>query len=183
MLRPCATALLVALLGPVASSAGAEAVAPALTREHVHPSGAFTFKTPADWQVQSSLTNADAVEAGGGGVLVRFLFQQGEAGYDSLHVNCMLERLAPEADQDLRIRYEYDFVSGVLGNRRGLDSAFVVKYNAPIAGYREWRQRNVTIVGAGQSLCAISYAPLPVWKKSPAVRSLLDGVLGSVAFR
>jgi hypothetical protein len=86
-------------------------------------------------------------------------------------------------EQDPRIRYEYDFLSGVFGDRRGLDSAFIVKYNAPIAGYREWRQRNVTLVGAGESLCAISYAPLPVWKKSPATRALLDGILASVTFR
>jgi hypothetical protein len=181
--RSCATALIVALFGPPAWGGGTEASPPPLTQEHVHPSGAFTFKTPADWQVQQSPTNPYAIEAGGGGLLVRFIFRREEVGYDSLHVDCMLERLASEMEQDPRIRYEYDFVSGVFGDRRGLDSAFVVTYNNPIAGYREWRQRNVTLVGAGQSLCAISYAPLPVWKKSRATRALLDGILASVTFR
>ncbi len=66
------------------------------------------------------------METGGGGVLVRFLYRDGENGYDSLHVDCMLERLAPEMEQEPRIRYEYDFLSGVVGDRRILDSAFEV---------------------------------------------------------
>jgi hypothetical protein len=123
------------------------------------------------------------VETGGGGVLVRFIYRDGENGYDSLHVDCMLERLAPEMEQEPRIRYEYDFVSGVVGERRILDSAFEVKYLKPIGGYADWRQRNVTIVGAGQSICAISYAPVPMWKKSKAVRALLDAVLASLVFK
>jgi hypothetical protein len=41
----------------------------------------------------------------------------------------------------------------------------------------------VTIVGNGSSLCAITYAPLPLWKKSAPTRALLDAVLGSVTFR
>ena len=39
------------------------------------------------------------------------------------------------------------------------------------------------MVGAGQSFCAMSYAPIEVWKKSPRTRALLDAVLGSVSFR
>jgi len=177
-------ALFVALLPAFASAGGKKPeAAPPLTREHLHPSGAFTFKTPEDWKVGTSPTNPDAIEVGGGGVLVRFLFRPEEQGYDSLHVLCMLERLAGEMEQDPRVKYEYDFVSGVFGDRRGLDSAFVVTYEKPIGGYTEWRQRNVTVVGAGQSLCAISYAPLAVWKKSRVTRALLDGVLGSVVFK
>ena len=183
-MRAWTLAILVALL-PAAASAGGKKPEPAppLPREHLHSSGAFTFRTPEDWRVEPSPTNPDAIEAGGGGLLVRFLFYKEDRGYDSLHVVCMLERLAGEMDQEPRVNYEYDFVSGVAGDRRGLDSAFVVTYLKPIAGYTEWRQRNVTIVGPGQSLCAISYAPLPLWKKSPAVRALLDAVLGSVVFR
>ena len=45
------------------------------------------------------------------------------------------------------------------------------------------RQRNLTLVGHGQSICAISYAPVAVWKKSAATRTLLDAVLGSLTFR
>lgn len=183
LLRPLATALLIALLGPAAWGGGAADGPSPLTQEHVHPSGAFTFKTPPDWRVQVSASNPNAVDAGGSGLMVRFLFQPEEVGFDSLHVLCMLERLAGGMDQDPRIKYEYDFVSGVVGDRRGLDSAFIVKYDAPIAGHREWRQRNVTLVGAGQSLCAISYAPLRVWKKSRSSRLLLDSVLSSVTFR
>jgi hypothetical protein len=41
----------------------------------------------------------------------------------------------------------------------------------------------VTIVGNGSSLCAITYAPLTVWKKSAPTRALLDAVLASVTFR
>lgn len=176
--------VLLAALVPVAAAAGKPDEAPPnLTHEHVHPSGKFTFKTPEDWRVEPSPTDPNAVETGGGGVLVRFLYRDGENGYDSLHVDCMLERLAPEMEQEPRIRYEYDFLSGVVGDRRILDSAFEVRYLKPIGGYTEWRQRNVTLVGAGQSVCAISYAPLPIWKKSKSVRALLDGVLASMVFR
>ena len=45
------------------------------------------------------------------------------------------------------------------------------------------RVREQTIVGAGHSLCVVSYAPAEVWKKSKAVHTLLDGVLASVTFR
>jgi hypothetical protein len=184
LVRPWTLAILVALL-PAGALAGGKKreSAPLLPREHVHPSGAFTFRTPQDWRVEPSPTNPDAVETGGGGLLVRFIFYRDERGYDSLHVLCMLERLAGEMEQEPRVQYEYDFVSGVFGDRRGLDSAFVVTYLKPIAGYTEWRQRNVTLVGAGQSLCAISYAPVPLWKKSPGARALLDAVLGSVVFQ
>jgi hypothetical protein len=184
LVRRWSLALLVALLPAVAAAGGKKPEpAPVLPREHLHHSGAFTFRTPEDWTVATSPTNPDAVETGGGGLLVRFIFRPEEQGYDSLHVVCMLERLAGEMEQDPRVKYEYDFVSGVFGDRRGLDSAFVVTYEKPIGGYTEWRQRNVTLVGAGQSLCAISYAPVAVWRKSPAARALLDAVLGSVVFK
>lgn len=184
MVRRWNVALLVGLLPVLASAGGKKPEAPPpLPQEHLHPSGAFTFRTPEDWKVAASPTNPDAIELGGGGVLIRFIFRPEEQGYDSLHVVCMLERLASEMEQAPQVKYEYDFVGGVSGERRGLDSAFVVTYLKPIGGYTEWRQRNVTLVGAGQSLCAISYAPLAVWRKSPAVRALLDAVLGSVVFK
>ena len=41
----------------------------------------------------------------------------------------------------------------------------------------------MTVVGGGHSLCAVSYAPAPVWKKSKEARALLDAILGSVTFR
>ena len=183
MRRPWALVLL-AVCVPVAAAAGKQQEAPpSLPAEHVHPSGAFTYRTPADWKVAVSPTNPNAIETGANDLLVRLIFRDGENGYDSLHVDCMLVRLAPEMEQEPRIRYQYDFVSGLLGNRRVLDSAFEVRYLKPIAGHIAWRQRNVTMVGEGQSLCAISYAPVDVWKKSKAVRTLLDAVLASVTFR
>lgn len=183
MKRPWTQVLFAVLVPVVAAAAKPDETPPSLTREHLHPSGAFTFRTPEDWKVAVSPANPNEVEASGGGVLVRFLDREGENGYDSLHVDCMLDRLAPEMEQEPRIRYEYDFIGGVVGERRVLDSAFEVRYMKPIGGYSVWRQRNVTIVGGGQSICAISYAPAPLWKKSKAVRALLDAVLSSLVFK
>ena len=41
----------------------------------------------------------------------------------------------------------------------------------------------LTIVGAGQTLCIMTYAPALVWKKSEEARALLDAVVGSITFR
>jgi hypothetical protein len=41
----------------------------------------------------------------------------------------------------------------------------------------------VTVVGGGHSLCAISYAPKPLWKKTKDTRVLLDAILASVTLR
>lgn len=156
---------------------------PVLGSEHVHPSGAFSFRTPVSWMVRVSPANPEVLEAAGDGVRVRFLYRSGEVGFDSLHVDCMLERLAGPMEQHPQVRYEYDFLSGQLGEFRVLDSAFVVIYDSPIQGQREWRQRNLTLVGSGQSLCLIGYAPLRLWKKSKPTRALLDAVLGSLSFK
>ena len=121
--------------------------------------------------------------AAGDGVLVRFVYRSGDLGYDTFHVDCMTKRLASPFDTSPQIRYEYDFLSGEVGGMRILDSAFITNYDAPIAGAREWRQRNLTLTGQGHSLCAISYAPLKAWKKSKRTRELLESVLKSVVFR
>ena len=72
----------------------------------------------------------------------------------------MLERLAGAMEQEPSVQYEYDFVGGAMGDRRALDSAFVVTYDKPDRrAQRQWRQRSVTIVGNGTSLCAVAYAP------------------------
>lgn len=166
------------------SAAAKEPAAPAaLTQENRFPSGAFTFNTPAGWTVEPVAGNAEAIQASGDGVCVRFVYRPGEAGFDSLHVTCMLERLAAEMDAAPQVRYEYDFLSGEVNQMRILDSAFEVVYDARIQGSRAWRQRNVTVVGKGHSLCAISYAPAALWKKSKATRATLDGILASVSFR
>ena len=194
MIEPVAAVRRIAL--PVALAAFAAAVAavpssaarrvpepPALESVHLSPSGAFTFRTPPDWTVESRTEQPETVNAAGSGVRVRFVHRFGEHGYDSLHGACMLERLAPPIETSPVIKYEYDYVDGADGDRRALDSAFVIRYDNPVLGHKEWRQRNVTVVGGGHSLCAISYAPAPLWKKSKDTRALLDAVLASVTFR
>jgi hypothetical protein len=155
---------------------------PALETEHKSPSGAFVFRTPAGWTVETSV-GPETVNAFGSGVRVRFVHRPGEHGYDSLHGACMLERLAPPSETSPVIKYEYDFIGGEIGNdRRALDSAFTIRYDGAVHGHKEWRQRNVTVVGGGHSLCAISYAPASLGKKKET-RALLDAVLASVILR
>jgi len=174
--------ILLALLLAVPGEAG-KPQPPALDAEHEHPSKAFTFRTPPGWKVGVMAGRPDAYEAAGDGVRVRFLYRPDEPGYDTLHVGCMLERLAAAMDMRPGVKYEYDFLSANFGELRTLDSAFVVEYDAPIQGYRDWRQRNLTLVGGGQSLCLITYAPLPLWKKDKKLRTLLDAVVSSVSLR
>jgi hypothetical protein len=52
-----------------------------------------------------------------------------------------------------------------------------------LRGHQEWRQRTVTIVGGGVSLCIMTYAPARVWKKSKDARAALDAVVTSVVLR
>lgn len=178
-------ALLVSLIAPALAHPARKPPPqpPPLIREHRHPSGAFSFRTPEGWTVAGVPGNPELLEAAGDGVRVRFLHHPGEAGYDSLHVTCMMERLAGPMETAPQVKYEYDFVGGVVGDRRALDSAFAVRYDRPTFGHRDWRQRNVTIVGGGQSLCVIAHAPSVLWKKSPSIRTLLEAVLFSVALR
>jgi hypothetical protein len=196
MIEPAAAVRRIALMIVLAASLAAGAAVPsraadrvpdppALEAEHTSPSGAFRFRTPAGWLVETRAEQPETVNAAGSdGLRVRFVHRAGEHGYDSLHGACMLERLAPPIETSPVIKYEYDYVGGdVGGDRRALDSAFVIRYDSPVHGHKEWRQRNVTVVGGGHSLCAISYAPAPRWKKSKDTRALLDAVLGSVILR
>lgn len=174
---------LVLALCPQSAFAGRKAPEPPpLNVEHRHSSGAFVFRTPEDWKVQPSRVNPDAMEAWGGDLGLRFLYRNVEAGTDALHADCMMERLAGPMETEPRIQYEYEYVGGVVGNRQALDSAFVVRYDQARHGHREWRQRTVTIVGGGESLCVITYVPRQLWK-SPQTRAVVDSVLGSVTFR
>lgn len=178
VLAACAAAS-VAVPSPAAQHAPAPPIP--LATEHQSPSGAFTFRTPAGWVVENTRKEPETINASGGGVRVRFVHLAGDYGYDSLHGACMLERLAPPEATSPVVKYEYDFIGGdVGGNRRALDSAFTIRYDNAIDGHKEWRQRNVTVVGGGHSLCAVSYAPEPVWKKSKDTRALLDSILASV---
>ncbi|HXB56169.1 MAG TPA: hypothetical protein VN461_15425 [Vicinamibacteria bacterium] len=179
-------AFLLMLLVPVPTWAGKapKLAPPDLPSEHVCPSKAFSFRTPADWKVESGGSSPEIVQAQGDSVVVRFLHRGEEAGFDGLHVDCMAERLSgTPLDSEPQVEYEYDFVSGRIRGRRALDSAFRVIYDSPILGSREWRQRNITLVGEGESLCVIAFCPMKLWKKSPATRALLDGVLASITLR
>jgi hypothetical protein len=175
--------LLLSLLAVPVQADKREVPPPALTEEHAHPSGTFTFRTPAGWKASPVAGKPDVYEATDGTLVARFVWRERETGYDSLHVDCMLERLAGPMDTSPQVKYEYDFLGGVFGNRRVLDSAFAVTYDEKILGHKDWRQRNVTVVGEGLSLCIITHAPAVVWKKSLASRAVLDELVKSITFR
>jgi hypothetical protein len=151
--------------------------------EREHPSGAFTYRVPAAWTVGPSPNEATDLELAGDGLRARIQFKAQEMGFDGLHSLCMLDRLAGPMAMDPRVQYEYDFVSGQTGDRRFLDSAFFVGYEPAIQGHRVWRQRTLTVVGEGQSLCISTFAPADVWKKSRKVRETLDAIVASITFR
>lgn len=179
---PARRALVLALLTSSAiGAAHADEQVPAPSQEHRHPKGAFSFRTPADWTVQAVAGRNDALEASSGPLRVRILWNAGEQGFDAIHVQCALERLSPGMEADPRLQYEYDFVSGMVADRRFLDSAFVVRYDPPVQGHREWRQRVLTVVGGGETLCLVGFAPRPLWKKA-ATRRALDGIVTSLTF-
>jgi hypothetical protein len=169
------------LLLPVALSAGQKAAVPALSEEHWNGSKTLRFKTPAGWTVTHTPGDLELTEArGGDGMILRLLRREGELGLDSLHVECMLVRLAGPMETHPHVDYEYDFIGGEIAGRRALDSAFVVEYDQPIGGDKKWRQRNLTLVGDGESVCVVTYVPNGVWKKSNAARKLLTSLAESV---
>lgn len=155
----------------------------ALGDERAHPSGAFVYRIPAHWTVSEVPGSPGAQQLAGDDMVVRLVYSPGETGYDGLHVLCMMERLYGKLDADPAVKYEYDFVGTLFGTRRALDSAFTVAYEAPIQGHQLWRQRNLTVVGGGQSLCIISFAPQKIWKKSAKNRALMGAVVESIRFR
>lgn len=173
------------LLLPVPVGAGKKKDPPAavsLPSEHWNESRTVSLRTPAGWTVRSEPGPPEVLETRGDGLIVRVLRREGELGLDSLHVECMLVRLAGAMDAFPQVDYEYDFLGGEVGERRALDSAFVVHYDEPVEGYPDWRQRNLTVIGEGESVCVVAYAPLPVWKKSKPARNLLASVVESVRF-
>jgi hypothetical protein len=179
-LRAASFACLILVPAPI--GAGNKEAPPDLPSEHSNASRSLTFRTPATWAVQAGTSVPETTEARGDGLIVRIVRREGELGLDSLHAECMLVRLAGPMDTFPQVDYEYDFVGGELGERKALDSAFVVHYDEPIDGHRDWRQRNLTVVGGGESLCVIAYAPVPVWKKSKSARNLLTAIVESVRF-
>ena len=178
-----AQAILVSLLlvpAPLRAGTRGSSVPIALASEHRSAAESFRFRTPSSWIVDKIRESPEVLEARGDGVLVRFLHRGEEAGYDSLHADCMLERLAGAMDMAPQVKYEYDFFSWANGPLRALDSAFAVNYDQPVLGHRQWRQRNLTVVGDGLSLCVVTYCPVSLWKKSAETRDLLERVVRSV---
>jgi hypothetical protein len=167
-------------LSPVALGAGEKEAASPLTDEHWNAAHTVSFRTPAGWTVKSTPGDLELTEARGDGLIVRILRRQGELGLDSLHVECMLVRLAPPMETHPHVDYEYDFNGGVVGGRRALDSAFTVEYDAAVDGEKKWRQRNLTLVSDNESLCVVTYAPVPLWKKNKAARKLLTSIVESL---
>jgi len=180
--REVAASTLAIFLSPALGLAGGKALpAPALTEQHVNSSGHVSFQTPSDWNV--TVKDSSRVDAWGADVGMRLVERSGEQGLDSFHVDCMMERLAPPMETEPQVAYEYDFIGGLVNGHRALDSAFAVRYDTEVRGHRQWRQRNVSLVGSGRSLCVVAYAPAAQWKKSAAARALLNAVLGSVTIK
>ena len=175
-----AKAGLVGLLLVAIPASADDKEAAALVAEHQNAAQTLTLRTPEDWVVESRAGQPEVTEARGGLLVVRVLRREGELGLDSYHVQCMQDRLAGPMKAEPQVDYEYDFRQGRIGERKALDSAFVVHYDEPIDGHKDSRQRHVTVVGQGESLCLIGMAPRRVWKKSRQSRALLDAVMTSV---
>lgn len=178
MRRTAPSLALALVLSPVLCTAGKAVPPPELTDEHRHQGGHVTFRTPAGWEVVEG--GDGRLDAWGPEVGMRIVERQGEQGLDSFHVDCMMERLAGPMDADPQVKYEYDFVGGMIGQQRALDSAFAVTYDKEIRGHRIWRQRNITLIGFGRSLCVVGYAPAKGWKKNGPHAALLQAVMSSV---
>ena len=173
-------ASLVAL--PAGLAAGEKIVIKPLAQEHWNSSRTLRFKTPEGWLVQNTSGQVELTEARGDGMRLRLVRWPMDMGLDSTHAECMLQRLAGPMETSLDVRYEYDFVGGEIGERRALDSAFVVEYDAVIDGDKKWRQRNLTVVGAGESVCIITYVRNGLFKKYTAVRKFLTSLVEGVTF-
>ena len=183
MFRVASRGLILAVLCAAPAWAAKKPVGPPpLETTLTHPSGRFSLRAPRGWELKAVPGNSEAVETGDGTVAVRIVFRPSEWGLDSMHATCMLERLAGPMETSPQVKYEYDFVGGSVANRRLLDSAFAVHYDAPVRGARDWRQRNITVVGEGQTLCIVTYVPSELWKKSAPTRALVDAVVASLTF-
>jgi hypothetical protein len=173
-------ALALGLFSASSAEERTEGASDLLVVEHKSASGTLTLRTPSGWTAETNSGQPERIEARGQGLIVRVLRMEGEVGLDSLHVQCMMERLAPPMEARPEIDYEYDFHEGSVGERRALDSAFVVHYDEPVEGHKDWRQRIVTLVGLGDSVCVIGMSPRSLWKKSKESRTLLDAVMTGV---
>jgi len=175
--------ILVSLVAlPAGLAAGEKYVVKPLAQEHWNSSRTLRFKTPEGWLVQNTSGQVELTEARGDGMRLRLVRWPMDMGLDSTHAECMLQRLAGPMETSLDVRYEYDFVGGEIGERRALDSAFVVEYDAVIDGDKKWRQRNLTVVGAGESVCIITYVRNGMFKHSSAVKKFLISLVEGVTF-
>jgi hypothetical protein len=182
-MRDLVTVVVVCLSLAAASGGAGEQDDPArhlLTVEHANAAGTFTIRTPEDWVVETRGGQPEVTEARGGPLILRIVRREGELGLDSWHVQCMLQRLAEPMETQPQVDYEYDFRQGWIGDRQAMDSAFVVHYDEAIEGHKDWRQRNLTLIGGGESLCMVEMAPRRVWRKSKEDRALLEAVMSSV---
>ena len=171
---------LVLAAAPGAVGRGEESAGP-LVAEHKNAAETLVVRTPDDWAFETKAGIPEVSEArSGDGLIFRIVRREGELGLDSWHVQCMLERLAGPMVTHPQVDYEYDFRQGWIGERQAMESAFIVHYDEKIEGHRDWRQRNVTVIGGGESLCLIGMAPRRVWKKSREARELLEAVMTGV---
>src|SRR5262245_10370005 len=131
VLAQACLASLLWLTVPIGAGTKGSGLSVPLPNEHRNASESFRFRPPSTWVVETVREVPEVIEARGDGVLLRFLHRPMETGYDGLHADCMLERLAAEMDTSLHIAYEYDFVSWDQGPHRALDSAFAVTYERP----------------------------------------------------
>lgn len=171
---------LASAFGLASSASGGDKGPPPLSQEHRIASSEATFKTPPSWVISVSGENPEVVNADGGDVALRFLRWDNEVGLDSLHVMCLVERAGEPPALDPTLHYEYEFLSGERAGRRVLDTAYDVRYAAPVKGYAHWRHRVITVVGKGEGLCVVAFSPVPVWKHSSRARDLLKAVVASV---
>jgi hypothetical protein len=88
---------------------------PPLTEQHQNASATLRFHTPPGWTVETTEGVPEVTEARGDGLILRLVRRDGEVGLDTLHVDCMLVRLAAETAARPNVDYEYDFVSGAIG--------------------------------------------------------------------
>jgi hypothetical protein len=149
---------------------------------HTSAGGSFSVSTPEDWTFETRAGQPEITEARRGPLILRVVRREGELGLDSGHVQCMLQRLAGAMAARPQVEYEYDFRQGYIADRQAMDSAFVVRYDEPIEGHKDWRQRNLTLIGGGESLCVITMLPQRLWKKSREDREILDAVMKSIRF-
>jgi hypothetical protein len=166
---------------PVDAGKKPPSVAPPLNRTHHIASSLMTFRTPEDWVISGKGASPEVVDATKDDLIVRFLRWDNEAGLDSLHVTCLMERPGDPEALEPSVQYEYEFHSGERNEWRILDTAYGVQYDGAVRGVKDWRVRVVTLVGKGEAVCVVAFCPVPLWRGSKAARDTLEAVVTSVS--